>query len=173
MITTKWVNTESDDGALPALLQRMEVQLPADAIHALWIFPTRRAGSVESTVIVAACGDPDPDRRRVYTARFTVVRDKRGRPKVEELLQEHATAPADALSRVVDGVVRRIGDEAAQPPRHAVIDADPERFDALIVDLGGTPVSRHSGDDESVEEEGVGADAESVEASTDSPPQDG
>lgn len=170
MITTKWVNTESDDGALPALLQRMEAQLPADAIHALWIFPTRRAGSIESTVIVAACGDPDPDRRRVYTARFTVIRDKRGRPKVEELLQEHATAPADALSRVVDGVVRRIGDEAAQPPRHAVIDADPERFDALIVELGGTPVPRASGEAETIDGDVEDMDAESVEAGTDDTP---
>jgi hypothetical protein len=142
MTTTKWVNTEPDDGALPALLQRMEAQLPADALDALWIFPTRRTSSVESTVVVAACREADAERRRVYTAHFTVLRDKKGKPTVQERLQEHATAPADALARVVSGVVRRLGDEAAQPPRHERIEGDPDRFDALIRELGGTPVRR-------------------------------
>lgn len=142
----KWVNTEPDEGALPALLQRMEAQLPADALDALWIFPTRRTSSVESTVVVVACREPDAERRRVYTAHFTVTRDKKGKPAVLENLQEHATAPADALSRVVAGVVRRLGDEAAQPPRHEVIEGDPERFDALIRELGGAPTPRSSGE---------------------------
>jgi hypothetical protein len=139
---TKWVNTEPDEGALPALLQRMEAQLPADALDALWIFPTRRTSSVESTVIVVACREPEAERRRVYTAHFTVLRDKKGKPTIQERLLEHASAPADALARVVAGVVRRLGDEAAQPPRHEVIEGDPERFDALIRELGGTPAPR-------------------------------
>lgn len=140
MITAKWVNTDSDDGALHALLRRLEQRLPADSIDALWIFPTRRARSVESTVIVAACRDADPERRRVYTARFTVVRDRRGRPNVEEQLQEQALAPVEALARVVDGVVRRIGDEGSRPPRHAPIEGEPARFEALVVELGGSPL---------------------------------
>ena len=144
MTISKWVNTEPDEGALPALLQRMEAQLPADALDALWIFPTRRTSSVESTVVVVACREPDAERRRVYTAHFTVQRDKKGKPTVQERLQEHATAPAEALSRVVSGVVRRLGDEAAQPPRHERIEGDPDRFDALIRDLGGSPARREA-----------------------------
>lgn len=138
MIGAKWANIE-DEGAVHALLQRLVTQLPVDSLDALWIFPTRRAASVESTVIVASCRDADPDRRRIFTARFMVQRDKKGRAQVEDQLLEHATAPADAMTRVVDGVVRRLGDEAARPPRHEIIDADHPRFDALIRDLGGTP----------------------------------
>lgn len=144
---SQWVNTEPDEGALPALLQRMEALLPADSLDAIWIFPTRRAASVESTVIVAACNAPDVDRRRVFTARFTVLRDRKGRPTVQDQLQEHATAPADALGRVVDGVVRRLGDDAAQPPRLEQIEGDIDRFDALIRDLGGTPAHRSAGNE--------------------------
>jgi hypothetical protein len=142
MTTAKWANTENDEGALPVLLQRMEKYLPADSLDALWIFPTRRAGSAESTVVVAACRDPEDDRRLVYTAHFTVLRDRKGRATVEERLQEHARAPAEALSRVVAGVVRRLGDEAAHPPRHEAIDGEVAAFDALIRALGGRPAER-------------------------------
>jgi hypothetical protein len=158
MISRKWVNTEPDDGAVPALLQRMEIALPADSLESLWIFPTRRAGSVESTVVVAACRDLEPDRRRVYTAHYTVTRDKRGRASVAERIVEHATAPVEALSRVVDGVVRRLGDEAAEPPRHESIDGEVERFDDLIRSLGGEPVSRVPAEQGLADEEGAPAD---------------
>lgn len=143
MIVSKWVNTEPDEGALPALVLRIEQRLPIDSIDALWIFPTRRAASVESTVMLASClVTGEPARRNVFTVRFTVLRDKKGRPTIQEQLQEHATAPAEAVGRVVDGVVRRLGDEAAQPPRHEEISGNVERFDALIRELGGKPPDR-------------------------------
>jgi hypothetical protein len=135
----QWVNTEPDEGAPHALLERVALHYPPEILDQLWIFPTRRAAGVESTVVVVAAHGEDPDRRRVATALFAVTRDKKGKPSVSEALEEHALAPADALGRVVDGVLRRLGDEMAAPPRAERIDRDLDRWSALIVDLGGPP----------------------------------
>ncbi len=171
LIVTKWVNTEPDEGALPALLQRVEAQLPIDTLDSLWIFPTRRAGSVESTVVVASCVSTDPDRRTVFTAHFTTLRDKKGRPTVQERFQEHAAAPAEAIARVVDGVVRRLGEDAIRPPRMESVAGDPARFDALIVELGGTPLSRTQAEESESPQDAPATDAadDAVEASASSP----
>jgi hypothetical protein len=142
MITRKWVNTEADDGALPALLERVADRIGPGAIDELWIFPTRRSASVESTVLVVSAFHDDGDRRRVWTAHFTIVRDGRGRPTVSERLEEHATAPTDALPRIVEGVVRRLGDDAARPPRATAIAGDVVRWADAIRALGGSPRDR-------------------------------
>lgn len=75
MTTAKWVNTGPDEGALAALLGRIAQRIPVDSIDELWIFPTRRAQGVESTVIVISAfhmtslqqadvgSEADPDER--------------------------------------------------------------------------------------------------------------
>jgi hypothetical protein len=140
-LTPKWVNTEVDEGALPALLDRMAALLPPETLDELWIFPTRRTASVESTVVVATTFADDAERRHVFTAHFTVMRDRKGKATVEQQLHEHALAPSAALERVMEGVTRRLGDDAIQPPRTDRIDGDPERWRALIQELGGTPAT--------------------------------
>lgn len=138
MISQQWVNIE-DEGGLPALLRRLEAEVPVDAIDELWIFPTRRASGVESTVLVLSAFAGEEDRRRVGAVHFRVVRDRKGRATVEQNLREYATAPADAVSRVVEGVLRRLGDDAEHPPRMEPVGGDAERFEALIRELGGAP----------------------------------
>lgn len=133
----QWVNTDADEGALHALLVRASGSIPPESIDTLWIFPTRRAGAVESTVLLAATFGDDPERRRVFTLHFTVTRDRKGRATVNHRLDEHAIAPHDAMKRVVDGVLRRLGDETARPPRVESIEGDIARWDALVVELGG------------------------------------
>jgi hypothetical protein len=137
----KWVNTEPDEASPHALLDRVAHQIPAAIIDEIWIFPTRRAGAVESSVFVVTAFGDDPERRRVATANFTVTRDKKGRPNITEQIEEHALAPAAALGRVVEGVLRRLGDEVAHAPRAERIGRDPERWQALRLDLGA-PVER-------------------------------
>lgn len=135
----QWVNTEPDEGAPHALLERVAAQYPPEILDEVWIFPTRRAAGVESTVVVVAAHGEDPERRRVATAHFSVTRDKKGKPTVDARFEEHALAPAGALGRIVDGVLRRLGDELAAPPRAERIERDLDRWSALIVDLGGPP----------------------------------
>ncbi len=143
----KWVNTEGDEGAVGALLDRLGRTIPPESVDELWIFATRRAGGIESTVLVVACFTEDADRRDVSTARFLVTRDRKGRATVDEQIDHHATAPADAVGRVVDGVLRRLGDDAAQPPRLEAVSGDRDRWDALVRELGGVPAPREEAAD--------------------------
>ena len=125
--------THADAGAIPALLDRMTTAVPFESIDELWLFPTRRIAGVESTVIVLALYTDQPDRRRVATAHFKATRNKRGEAKVETDLRDHAIAPADRLTRVIDGVLRRLGDDlATTPPKSARISGQEDRWLALV-----------------------------------------
>ena len=130
MKPSHWVNTAPDEAALPALLRRVAAALPVDSIDEVWIFPTRRAAGAESTVIVVATFDED-DRRRVHTAHFTATRDRKGAATVQEIIAQHAIAPAGAVARVVEGVMRRLGDDLALPHGETIA-GDAGRWDALL-----------------------------------------
>lgn len=136
----KWVNAGPDEGALHALLERIAERVPHERIDVLWIFPPRLAAAIESTVIVIARFDDDPDRRTVATAHFKVTRDRRGRATVDLQMQEHGNAPVGATQRVVDGVLRRLGDEVGrEAPRRVDIAGDAGAWWSLYQDVGGEP----------------------------------
>jgi hypothetical protein len=134
MIRSQWVNID-DEGALPALLRRIAARVTPDAIDGIWIFPTRRGNGAESTVIAIAAFDQDRTRRRVGAVRFLVTRDRKGAATVTENLDEYASAPPDAVPRIIDGVLRRLEHENAAPPRHERIEGDPARWDGMLARL--------------------------------------
>ena len=127
-----WLTGRADTGGLPALLERLAATVPVPSIDELWLFPTRRIVGVESTVVVLSRYTDETDRRRVETVHFKATRNKRGEAAVETLLQDHAVAPADRLTRVIDGVLRRLGDDLSASPRAARISGESERWEALI-----------------------------------------
>lgn len=135
-MTRQWVNIE-DEGAPHALLQRLGQRVPVSNIDTVWVFPTRRSTGLESTVIVCSAFDNGGEKRRVSATRFLVTRDRKGKATVDEQYQEYATAPADTLPRVLDGVMRRLGDSGA-PPGAYPIERDAERWNELLRQLGGT-----------------------------------
>ena len=135
--TSKWVNTEPDAGAPHALLERLSVRVPIEAIEELWMFPARRLAAAESTVFLVAALGADAEQRRVITARYTVTRDRKGSATVQEQLDEHGIAPPAAITRIVNGVLQRLDQEGEQPPRTEAIERDPERWWALVEELGG------------------------------------
>jgi hypothetical protein len=130
-----------DPGLAAAHLADLGARIGVAAIDELWVFPTRRLGTLDSTVIVvSAFAEGEDDRRRVLTAHYTVRRDPRGRPVVQQEIVEHAIAPADRIARVVDGVLRRLDEEfAAAAPRPARIAGDEQRFAELVERIGGSP----------------------------------
>jgi hypothetical protein len=144
MIPAKWANIE-DEGALHALLRRLGSEIAVERIDELWIFPTRRAAGAESTVMVVSAFDEDPDRRRVGSVHFKVVRDRRGAATVEQDMREYATATVAAVARAVDGVLRRLGDDASQSPRWEQIGGAIDRFESLVRELGGAPAPAEEG----------------------------
>jgi hypothetical protein len=136
-MTQQWVNVD-DEGATHALLRRLAARVPPAAIDTLWIFPTRKSAGIESTVLVLSVFDADDaSRRRVGAVRYLVTRDRKARATVQEQIHEYALAPTDALQRVVDGVMRRLGDDAVEPPRAHAIEGDTARWQTLLRELGG------------------------------------
>jgi hypothetical protein len=94
---------------------------------------------VESTVFVFSVHDAE-DRRRVITAHLRATRNKRGEPAIETRLDEHAITPADRIPRVIEGVLRRMGDEFSNtPPSHCRIDSSAERWRELVDFLTTVP----------------------------------
>lgn len=170
MTTRQWVNID-DEGAPYALLRRLALSVPVDAIDTLWLFPTRRASGVESTVaVISAFEIGDDDRRRVGAVRWLVTRDRRGNATVEEEMHEYATAPADALPRVVDGVLRRLGDDTREPPRTVELAGDRTTWNELLRELGAPPeptpgddAADQDGEDDPARESTM-ADTESTES---------
>jgi hypothetical protein len=147
MSSQQWANIGDDEGALYALLERIPQQLAVTLIDYVWIFPARRIAIGESIVVVVGGFAEDAERRRVLTAHFTISRDKKGRAFVNMRFDEHGSAPEAAVPRIVDGVLRRLGEDADAPPREEQIGGNPDRWDALIIDLGGRPRSAVSNDD--------------------------
>lgn len=127
-----WLVGRADSGGVPALLQRLPATVPPTTIDELWLFPTRRLAGYESTVVVLSLYVDQTDRRRVVTMHFKATRNKRGEANVESVLEDHAVAPADRLTRVIDGVLRRLGDDLSATPQTARISGEQERFEALI-----------------------------------------
>jgi hypothetical protein len=131
----QWVNAGPDDGAPAALLDRVAAAVAPATIDEIWLFPPRRVADGESVVFVLGAFEPQPDRRRVLTFRFTITRNRRGLARVTEQAGEHGSAPADALPRVIEGVLRRLGDDAEVPPQGEAIRGDVARWAALLADV--------------------------------------
>jgi len=163
MISPQWVNID-DAGALHVLLQRLASAVAVESIDALWILPTRRSAGIESTVIILSVLDPhDPLRRRVGAVRWLVTRDRKGQATVEEQMNEYALAPADALQRIVEGVMRRLGDSAIEPPQPRIVGGDPALWSELLRSLGAPP--------ETIDASKADADAD-TDADADAPDPD-
>src|SRR5687768_17594974 len=138
MTPQQWANIGDDEGAIHALLHRIAEHVPVRLIDYIWIFPPRRVAAGDSVVFVVAAFDDDPVRRRVITAHFTIARNRKGQAFVNARFDEHGSAPGHALTRIVDGVLHRLGEDVETSPREQLIAGDVEQWNALIVDLGGS-----------------------------------
>jgi hypothetical protein len=133
--------TFSEAAPIFALLNGLAERLGIAGIDQLWLFPPRRVADAETAVVVlSAFHDDDPGRRRVFTAHYAALTDRKGRLEIEEHVEERGIAPTERIGRLVEGVLQRVEDElAASPPRAARIDGDPGRWNELVESLRTDP----------------------------------
>ncbi|HEY0673704.1 MAG TPA: hypothetical protein VGD27_15605 [Longimicrobiales bacterium] len=139
MSAPSWLTGKADAASLPALLEGVTSRIDVSTVDEVYLFPMRRVQGVESTVFVFSVHDAE-ERRRVITAHLRATRNKRGEPTIETKLDEHAITPADRIPRVIEGVLRRMGDEfSTTPPSHCLIEGSPQRWRELIDYLTSVP----------------------------------
>lgn len=127
-----------DDGpgvpeAVPRTAQGLVARLGLATVDRLWIFPPMIRGRRESGLVAASRrieNSPDPDRRLLVTAPYVAERSGRGL-SIDWSLVEQGEAPADRFPRMMEGVVRRAGDELGDA-REVELAGDPERWTAFL-----------------------------------------
>jgi len=123
----------SDPGvpeALPRTLIRLRERIGVDDIDRLWIFPPVRNGRRERGLITVSTYQHGEDRRSMITVAYVAEHTGRGVTVDPSFTMEGAATP-DRFPRVMQGVVRRGGEEKGEP-REVEIDGSPERFEALL-----------------------------------------
>jgi hypothetical protein len=124
----------SDPGvpeALPRVLIRLRDQLGIPSVDRLWIFPPVRRGRREQGLVaVSTFLDDIEDRRSMVTVAYVAEHTGRGVTVTPSLTRE-GDAPPDRFPTVIEGVVRRGGEELGEP-REVEIDGSAARFEELL-----------------------------------------
>lgn len=124
---------EEDPGvpeALPRTLQHIRREIGVERIDRLWVFPPLRNGRRERGLVAVSRYLDEGERRRVLTVSYVAERSGLDL-RVEPSVTEEGDAPPELLPRVMDGVVRRAGEDHADP-RLVEIGGAPEAFQALM-----------------------------------------
>lgn len=123
--------------ALPRTLVRVRNELGVETMDRIWVFPPIRRGRKESGLVVASLHlDEDAGRRRLVTVSYTA--ERRGLDlTVESNVTEEGAAPPDMLPRVMEGVVRRAGEDHTDA-REVAIEREPERYEELLGEFDAT-----------------------------------
>ena len=108
------------------LAAAVAAELPAGEVDAVWVFPILRQQQREwGTAVVSRV---DGERRRIYTARYSLMIKGKERGKFEAWVQEVGSGPAEALEQLLRDAQRRIDDD--QPP----VPVPPEEWFAAAAD---------------------------------------
>lgn len=132
-------STFAETAPIFTLLGSLAEHLGIAGIDELWLFPPRRSTDLETAVVVAAAfldDDPHDERRRVFTAHYSALTDRKGRVDVQQHIEERAIAPTHRIGRIVEGVMQRLDDDlAAAVPRVAHIRGQVDRWAGLLDSL--------------------------------------
>jgi hypothetical protein len=92
--------------------------IPPEEVDAVWIFaPLRREANEWGTAVLSRM---DGERRRIYTARYTLAIKGKQRGKFQAAVQEVGAGPVEILSRVLQQAQHRMDDE--HPPTAVPVD---------------------------------------------------
>ena len=123
----------SDPGvpeALPRTLIRLRERIAVEDIDRLWIFPPVRNGRRERGLIAVSTFQHGEDRRSMITVAYVAEHTGQGVTIEPSFTMEGAATP-DRFPRVMQGVVRRGGEEKGEP-REVEIDGSSERYESLL-----------------------------------------
>jgi hypothetical protein len=132
-VTMPGARKDADPGvpeALPRTLIRLRDRIGIEKIDRLWIFPPVRSGRKEQGLVAVSTFQEGEERRSMVTVSYDAEHTGRG-ITVEPSFTREGEAPPDRFPGVMQGVVRRGGEEKGQP-REVEFHASPERFEVLM-----------------------------------------
>ncbi len=89
-------------------------ELPAEELDGVWVFPVLRQQQREwGTAVLSRV---DGERRRIYTARFSLMIKGKERGRFESSIEEVGSGPVDALASLLQEVHKRTEDEVPPIP---------------------------------------------------------
>jgi hypothetical protein len=141
------VSTIDASQALGRLLLELTATVPVHRIDRVWVFAPRTTAARETGLVVLSLLGESPeraDRRQLVTVRYE-AETVRGAVRRADRITEEGWAPADRLSRLIAGVLARLGAGAEEPVERA-IGGRAEAWAALLADLGVTALDRGSGE---------------------------
>lgn len=119
--------------ALPRVLLKLRDRLGVDSLDRLWIFPPVRTGRREQGLVaVSTFLDDADDRRSMVTVAYKAEHTGKG-VTVEPTFTREGEAVPDLLPRVIQGVVRRGGEEKGEP-REVLVERSAVAFEELLVE---------------------------------------
>ena len=116
--------------ALPRILVRVRDRLDVETIDKLWIFQPVRSGRREQGLVAVSTFQNGQERRVMITVAYTAEHTGSG-VSVEPTFTMEGAAPADIFPPVMQGVVRRSGEGAAEP-RAVEISGSASKFEELL-----------------------------------------
>lgn len=116
--------------ALPRTLQHLRREVGVERVDRLWIFPPLKNGRRERGLVAVSLFLDEGERRRVLTVSYLAERSGL-ELRVEPSMSEEGDAPPELLPRVMEGVVRRAGQEHGDP-RQVEIEGELPAFQALM-----------------------------------------
>lgn len=136
--TTKKSEDPGVPEALPRTLIRLRERLGVEALDRLWVFPPVRVGRREQGLVaVSTYLDEDTEgRRSMVTVSYQAEHTGKG-VTVEPSFTREGDALPDHFPRVMQGVVRRGGEEKGEP-REVEIAGSAEAFEELLSEYDTT-----------------------------------
>jgi len=132
-VTLPGARKDADPGvpeALPRTLIRLRDRIGVENIDRLWIFPPVRTGRREQGLVAVSTFQEGEERRRMVTVSYDAEHTGKG-ITVEPSFTREGEAPPDRFPGVMQGVVRRGGEEKGEP-REVEIEASSEKFEELM-----------------------------------------
>lgn len=124
---------------LARLLAEVPSLVPIDRLDRAWIFPPRRHGDLETGLVVLSllgegAGTEAP--REVMTVRYEHRAGAGKKGADERSSASHGWAPAERVSRVIDGVLRRLG-ETGEDPEVVEVAGDAAAWQRFVEESAG------------------------------------